>query len=819
MRSVKVTERRSDEVKIKESREKVVIETPFYEVRINLTSGSWDLIAGEEEQFENAYAEAFYTGKDVKLEKVSTLEAEKCNYKMEPLDKDELKGRKIYLDYTFPQGIRLIQEFNFLGHQHFLIIRLKILNQGNEKIQLQSLHPLVLDKKFGSILKIGSPKEKLRVFRHGWHAVTAAQVFDKDESERSIFPTIIPKIFRSMLINTASPIEKKKGIFHSEWFSAVAQSGKNETKCQGLVTGFISVENQLSQIVYCLDRRGGNIEKIDTVAQNEGVVVEGGKEISSEGLLILFTDNILQGLDVYFSALSHEMEAKSENPLSQNDIPTGWCSWYYFYKKVTEEDILRNIEALTKVRERIPLDYIQIDDGFQKDWGDWLETNKKFPHGMKWLAQRIREAGFIPGIWLSPFTVKASSSIFKEHKDWLIRDENDRPVVSGFIGQKLYGLDCSHPEVQKWLREIFTVIVKEWRYKFLKLDFLFTGAAQGKYYDSFMTRAQIYRKGMEIIREAVGEDTFILGGGAPYFLNIGLVNAHRIGADISGVRSPSWRHPWDYILGDKNMPNVENGLRNPILKSLMHKRIWLNDPDCLMVREDEMKLNKNERETYFSILGLCGGLLVLSDDYGRITSRQLEMAEKLFPPYGEAGIPLDLFDQGLPSVFSLEVNKEWEKWKVICFINWSDRESDFRFKFSDLNLGQDQSYHLFDFWQEKYLGIRKNEIYLAKIPPHGSRTIGFREDRNQPQFIGSSFHITQGGVEIKNYHFDEDEIALELSKFGKNEGRIYFYLPQSYLSRKIRITDNDIKYEILKNQILVVKLEIEGEKRIIIKFT
>lgn len=44
-------------------------------------------------------------------------------------------------------------------------------------------------------------------------------------------------------------------------------------------------------------------------------------------------------------------------------VPTGWCSWYYYYSRVTENDVLENLEWLRRHRTELPLDYFQIDDG------------------------------------------------------------------------------------------------------------------------------------------------------------------------------------------------------------------------------------------------------------------------------------------------------------------------------------------------------------------------------------------------------------------------------------------------------------------------
>src|SRR5262249_14054797 len=49
--------------------------------------------------------------------------------------------------------------------------------------------------------------------------------------------------------------------------------------------------------------------------------------------------------------------------------PTVWCSWYHYFGGVTEADILENLDAIG--RHDLPVDVVQIDDGWQAEIGDW----------------------------------------------------------------------------------------------------------------------------------------------------------------------------------------------------------------------------------------------------------------------------------------------------------------------------------------------------------------------------------------------------------------------------------------------------------------
>src|SRR5207253_9191120 len=87
---------------------------------------------------------------------------------------------------------------------------------------------------------------------------------------------------------------------------------------------------------------------------------------------------------------------------------TGWCSWYQLYTTVSEADVDRNLSSLAERRDQIPLRLIQLDDGYQHAVGDWLDLNEKFPSGMPPLVARIKQHGFMPGLWLAPFLLSRS---------------------------------------------------------------------------------------------------------------------------------------------------------------------------------------------------------------------------------------------------------------------------------------------------------------------------------------------------------------------------------------------------------------------------
>ena len=79
---------------------------------------------------------------------------------------------------------------------------------------------------------------------------------------------------------------------------------------------------------------------------------------------------------------------------------------------------------------------------------------------------------------------------------------------------KRYCLDITHPEAAKWLHDLIDTIANDWGYEMIKIDFVaWSILAAEKYYDRTVSSAQVYRKGMEIMRNAAGDKCHILDCG------------------------------------------------------------------------------------------------------------------------------------------------------------------------------------------------------------------------------------------------------------------------------------------------------------------
>jgi alpha-galactosidase len=287
--------------------------------------------------------------------------------------------------------------------------------------------------------------------------------------------------------------------------------------------------------------------------------------------------------------------------------PTVWCSWYQYYTAVTGADMLENLDAIGAAD--LPVDVVQIDDGWQAGIGDWLATSDRFG-SLPGLVGRIRAAGRRAGIWIAPFLVGARSALAAEHPEWLVGGAG----AGHNWGQDLYALDTTHPGSAGYLREVFAALAGA-GIDYIKADFCYAAALAGRRAEPVGGLAA-YRAGMRLLRQAIGPQPYLLASGAPVLPSVGLVDAMRVAPDIAAEIEPAG--------GDLSRPSQRAATLSTVGRAFQHGRFWVNDPDCLIARPAVA-----QRERWAATVERYGGLRASSDriadldGWGLRTTRRL----------------------------------------------------------------------------------------------------------------------------------------------------------------------------------------------------
>lgn len=327
-----------------------------------------------------------------------------------------------------------------------------------------------------------------------------------------------------------------------------------------------------------------------------------------EEIVVLEGDDWRKLLVDFGKMVSEKMKAVSPAPASKN--VTGYCTWYYYYKEVTEKDFLENVDILAeKQSSPFKARYVQIDDGYQAFQGDWNDQHENWPTPLEDIAKKITDGGMEAGIWTMPFHASTASRVYREHPDWFVKNPDGTPhVARGWSPppDHLWAtLDTTQPAVLEHLANIFKTF-RKWGYTYFKMDGLGFALTDGIRADKNATSVSAFRQGLKAIRDAV-PDSFLLACSQHFFPCVGLVDGARFSEDTHASTDPILRAA-RYTLG----------------RFWMIDSFYWADPDCLIARVD--RGTQTLGESHISVLtGIMTGFSLTSDKLDLLPPERLEL--------------------------------------------------------------------------------------------------------------------------------------------------------------------------------------------------
>ena len=350
-------------------------------------------------------------------------------------------------------------------------------------------------------------------------------------------------------------------------------------------------------------------DRIEVVQVLEGITLQPGETVELE--------QFMAGCAEEYSDLYEPLRERIRrgHPAPGGHVPTGWCSWYCYGTDIDLPLLTRNMEA---IQSKLPqLRVFQIDDGYEKFMGDWLDESDKLGISVGGLCRVIADHGMVPGIWTAPFTAEKDSRLFREHPDWFVMDDEGRPLSSdrvtypGWRAGPWYMLDASHPEARGYLRDVFSTMYEKLGCRYFKLDANMWGALPfGRRHQPNCTSIEAYRMGMETILEALGPDAFVLGCNAPLWPSLGLVHGMRISADIL-----------------RDWPVVKQVAYECFHRQYQHGSFWLSDPDCVLLHGGA--LTQEEKRFHLSCALASCGAQIISDAMPELTDDEQSWMQTL----------------------------------------------------------------------------------------------------------------------------------------------------------------------------------------------
>ena len=797
---------RSDDVAVSRQGNLAVINHNKFEVKFNLSKGTWDYIdEGGDTIIRNGYTQiTLDDGSVIKTEDTGTREF------ITDLPKTDAFGDYHQVRFSHEatdKGVRINTYLNCYSGQPAIHLKVGIENLKSEPLQLDSVTVLGVSSNRGAISLGGTPSD--------------CHLFI---NMPPISPGVSKKLYDGFLLSETDTMHPSHdGILHN------TESGK------ALVFGFLTTEKWWPRIQVGCQANGqrgsrSNAKKTSVSRVNPWALYHQcpqqcnlGEEIVSETVYVNFAGGATAAYQHYTERLAAQ-HASEKNNIETQAHPTSTTpltAWTFSDTSAAldADTVLTQAEALAGNPLFQP-DYPGGVNYIQLDTESGLENQE-----MQAAVNQIQTKGFKAGIRINPFCAALDSELVQKHPDYCIRKQTTargrrgrtgrNAARNGYepatihlpdTGKEVALLDVSHPEVQSRIREQIKRMVDGYGYSLVNVDFtayttgLTNPAHNLQWHDDSLTAVELYRLGAQFLRDTVNaallqcvpprEDVLLAGYNAISGLCIGgmamnapLLNTVFSTSGASNRASDQWHH--------------QRGTKHRLSRYAAHLRehnvLWRHLFGELIIDEPRPI---NEVIVEVTAAALSGGAVFCTDQIETLSALRAAYLAKIFPLVGEAATPVGLYDQPFPRIWSLPVSTLHETWYLAAIFNWNDHEEDTYFQLEALGVPESKDFLVHDFWMRQYLGKVSGSVNLLNIPPRSAKLLCFREEQDVPQLLATDMHYTQGSVEILSAGWDahSQSYLLVCQPLRQTEGTCFIHVPEGYLPMGVSTYGSDYQY-------------------------
>lgn len=454
--------------------------------------------------------------------------------------------------------------------------------------------------------------------------------------------------------------------------------------------------------------------------------------------------------------------------------PVGWMTWYAVKFEASEKEVLENTCAMKELLG----DYCEN----LVSWVDWewyhpdhsgrgdnecdLFTPRKtaYPNGMKYVADKIREMGCIPAIWLAPTNDVRMNKWFQEHPDCVL------PNRRTWSGQ--WWCDPTRKEViTDYIQAVFEQ-VKIWNYAAVKWDCLTSTLRiweelRTSFSDPEAAMDEALHEMEKSARKVLGDDIFM------HFCNPANEDAIAVGTDVfNGARVGGDVFGWFEF--------IEFAVNRLFYFYWLQNTVYFCDCDNLVIRPEHCTLP--QARSRVSFYGITGIMVTVGDRFSEYDACRQDMLRRIVPVVDTHAVDItSKRPTGKERVLVTTFTRPFGSWQVAAVMN---TEADILETVLDLDtdcrLDMNRSYAVYDYWNRKFLGVFTRKVSL-KVPPYDTVVLRITpvENLNEPLLVSCSRHLTQGGYELETLAYDQQNGILSGStKCVAGEPCVLtFYLP------------------------------------------
>lgn len=455
--------------------------------------------------------------------------------------------------------------------------------------------------------------------------------------------------------------------------------------------------------------------------------------------------------------------------------PVGWMTWYAVKFDACEDKVLENA--------RWQAEHLK-DYGANTIWVDWewyhermcgdrsdgvnslMPDPKKYPHGMKYVADKIKELGLVPSLWIGYTNEPCENEFIEKYPDIVLAHDIT------WCGKYYY--DFSNPH---YLEEYLSAAIEnvhKWGYEAVKYDTLpISIDKHEKYhmnmYNPALTTKKVFRNMIQKTRELLGRDMYMLScsgsNNSTVLWASDIFDAARVGEDIF-----TWEE------------HLENVGRIQYFYPLHNIQLYV-DPDNVVLREEFNNFEQaKSRAAMVSLLGLP---MTFGDEFLDLSEDRIQLLKSTLPI-------MDIYPKDLCNAASvkqddmmihLNIAKAFEDYQVTGIFHLTEEPVQREWSLSkDLHL-EEGAYLVYDYYRDAFLGTIKEKLCLD-FEPYECRILAFRADSGVPQIISTSRHITQGAAELVDVTYKEDALRFTASLVANDSYTVSIFVPNGYHMEK-----------------------------------
>ncbi len=450
--------------------------------------------------------------------------------------------------------------------------------------------------------------------------------------------------------------------------------------------------------------------------------------------------------------------------------PIGWMTWYAVKFDASEETVLKNARWQAENLKDYGANTVWVDwewyhEAFPGDRTDGVNSlkpdPKKYPNGLKYLADEIRSLGMIPSLWIGFTNEPAKNEFIEQYPDMVLADSTQ------WCGRYFY--DFTNPHYLNDYLPTAVANVQKWGYEAVKFDTLPTAiymhnAYHEKMCDQTVTVQEAYRNMIKKTRQLLGENVYMLScagvNNASVLWASDVFDAARVGDDI---------FTWEEHL--KNLRRIQEFY--PLHTIQMHV-----DPDNVVLRSEFNTYEQAKaRATIVSLLGLP---MTFGDEFEVLSEDRVDLLKRTLPILDIH--PMDLRAPNFNKenlLINLCIAKPFESYQVAGVYNLTETDTERTLSLSDDLHLFDEAYLVYDYFRDCFLGMVTDTIKLDLKACEG-RILSLRPYRGVPQIISTSRHITQGAAELTSLSFENNTLSFTAELVQNDSYTVTLYVPDGY---------------------------------------